>query len=120
LHARGAASPSPAPTLVVAPDARWFEAPGSARVDLSRRRALRLLLHALTERRHSAPGAALSLDDLVATGWPGERIAAASGARRAYTAIASLRDMGLRNVLIRHDDGYLLDPKISVERRDRE
>ncbi len=114
VHARRAPSP---PKLVVGADARWFELPGAPRVDVSRRRALRLLLLALTERRIAASGSALSLEDLVAAGWPGERIASTSGARRAYTAIASLREMGLRNVLVRRDDGYLLDPTVAVEQR---
>ncbi len=115
--ATNGAHAEPAPRLVVGAEARWFEVSGAARVDLSRRRALRLLLCALTERRVAEAGVALSLDALVAAGWPGERIAGTSGTRRAYTAIGSLRDMGLRAVLIRRDDGYLLDPAVAIERR---
>ena len=33
-----------------------------------------------------------------------------------YTAIATLRRMGLRDVLIRRDDGYLLSPDVVVVR----
>ncbi len=53
-------------------------------------------------------GQALSLDALFEAGWPGENIVQSAAHRRVYTAIGTLRDLGLRDVLIRRDDGYLL------------
>ena len=36
-------------------------------------------------------------------------------AGRVYVALTSLRNLGLRDVLIRNDDGYLLDPDAAIE-----
>jgi hypothetical protein len=52
----------------------------------------------------------LTLDALFEAGWPGEHIVQTAAHRRVYTAIGTLRDLGLRDVLIRRDDGYLLAP----------
>lgn len=96
--------------LVIGPDARWFRAPGGARIDLTRRRQLRLILAALTAARRAQPGTTLTVDQLLACGWPGETVLAVAGASRVYVAISTLRRMGLRDVLIRIDAGYLIDP----------
>jgi hypothetical protein len=103
-------------TLVVADDGRWFQAPGSARVSLERRRALRLVMQALAERRRAQPGSALSADEVLAAGWPGEKIRHQAGVLRVYNAVSSLRKLGLRRYLVSRDDGYLLDPSVGLER----
>ncbi len=102
--------------LLVGDDGRWFQRPGGGPVDLSTRRALRLMLMGLTSHRIDHPGAALSLDQLFEAGWPGERIATSAAHRRVYTAIGTLRDVGLRDLLLRRDDGYLLSPEVPVSR----
>ena len=70
----------------------------------------------LADKRESEPGVALSLDDLLCAGWPGERVLAEAGASRVYTAIGTLRRMGLKPTLLRRDDGYLLDPELELVR----
>ena len=40
-----------------------------------------------------------------------------SGVARAYVTVQRLRSLGLKDVLITRDDGYLLDPDVKVERR---
>ncbi len=102
--------------LVIGADARFFRLPHGEPVDLSRRRALRHILIALCNMREQAPGEALSIDALVESGWPGEKLLAESGAGRVYTAIATLRRMGLKAMLVRRDDGYLLDPTVALLR----
>jgi predicted ATPase len=119
---------APRAGLVVDREARWFmigdaaassstaaaaaaAAAATSRVDLSRRHALRLLLRALVDRQRSAPDAALTSDDLLAIGWPGERVLATAGSTRVRVAISTLRRLGLAHLLITRDDGYLLDPK---------
>jgi predicted ATPase len=99
--------------LLATADGRWFSFQGTE-TDLSRRRALRLILKFLAEKREAAPGEDQSLYDLLEAGWPGERTLPEAGANRVYSAIRDLRKMGLRTVLIRMDAGYLLDPAVPL------
>ena len=101
--------------LVISADGRWFQVPGGRKVTLMRRRSLRLVLRRLLEERLSRPGSALSVDDLLEAGWPGERVVPHAGAARVYVAISTLRKMGLRTFLVSRDDGYLLDPDSRTE-----
>ncbi|MBL8744093.1 MAG: tetratricopeptide repeat protein [Myxococcales bacterium] len=101
-------------TLSVSADARWFRRGDGTAVDLSTRRSLRLMLLKLCAVHRESAGQALSLDDLFQAGWPGENIVQSAAHRRVYTAIGTLRDLGLRDVLIRRDDGYLLSPDVRL------
>jgi predicted ATPase/Tfp pilus assembly protein PilF len=105
-----------APAVVrLATSGRWFELPDHPRVALHTRRALHLVLGALTIARRDNPGAALEAGEVLAAGWPGERVHPTAGAARVYNAVATLRGMGLRWLLLRRDDGYLLDPAAPIE-----
>src|SRR5690606_8867202 len=101
-------------SLRVGPEAAWFEWEGK-RVDMQRRTAVRHMLRALVEKRISAPGEGLSAEALVKIGWPGERILPEAAAMRVYSGIRTLRSLGLEGVLLRHADGYLLDPEIAID-----
>jgi predicted ATPase len=100
--------------LVVGKDGAWFAVDGGARVDLRRRGSLRRILHALVARHAEAPERALDQDALVERGWPGERLRPDAGSTRLRVAIATLRRLGLRSVLVTRDDGYLIDPSADV------
>ncbi|HLV60417.1 MAG TPA: tetratricopeptide repeat protein [Fredinandcohnia sp.] len=100
--------------LRVGPEAAWFECAGS-RVDLRRRSAVRRMFRALVEKRLRAPGAGLPAEALVEVGWPGERILPDAAATRVYSGIRTLRSLGLEGILLRHAEGYLLDPDVAVE-----
>ena len=100
----------PAGELVISDDGRWFQAPGREKVLLGRRRSLRLVLCRLLEEHTARPGAALTVDALLEAGWPGERVLPHAGAARVYVAVSTLRKLGLREVLVSRDDGYLLEP----------
>lgn len=102
--------------LILGPDARWFRAPGEAVQDFQRRGALRRLLLGLVQRQREEPGVGLSLSELLAIGWPEERVIHKAGANRVYVALATLRQLGLRRHLLSRDDGYLLDPALAVIR----
>ncbi|WP_373046890.1 ATP-binding protein [Vulgatibacter sp.] len=107
-----------APPLVVAADGSFFEAPGAGgRVPLHRRKAIRGVLRALVRHRQEKPGVAVELPLLIEAGWPGERIVVHAAADRVYAAIATLRRLGLRGVLLQQDEGYLLDPDQPIELR---
>ncbi|HEX4516932.1 MAG TPA: hypothetical protein VH054_25465, partial [Polyangiaceae bacterium] len=92
--------------LAVGDEGRWFQISAGEKVDLSKRRAPRLILLALLAERGKNRG--LQLDEIIAAGWPGERIQPEAAAARAYTAIKTLRELGLGDLLVRRDDGYLL------------
>lgn len=123
-HGRSLAPPAsspvtaaePASAISVGESGRWFGVPGSPRVSLQRRRALRLILKALLDRRITSPGTALTQQELLEAGWPGERVKHEAGTLRVYNALSTLRKLGLRAVLLSRDDGYLLDPSVEFSR----
>jgi hypothetical protein len=102
--------------LLVCPDGLWFRSPDGPVVSIERWRPLQRLLLRLVEEREVRPGMPLTVEALVEAGWPSERMIARAGATRVYTAIASLRRLGLRDVLVRIGGGYLLVPAIPLER----
>lgn len=108
------ATEAPRTGLRVGAGAYWFEAPGGARVELGRRPSLRRVLAHLVALRASTPGAAADAAALLAAGWPGERVLPEAGTERVYTAVRTLRAMGLRAVLLRRDGGYALDPAVPL------
>src|SRR6185503_21149144 len=61
---------------VLSVDARgaWFELTGRSRVDCSRRHVLGRILLVLARARLANPGQPVPRDQLVAAGWPGQRI----------------------------------------------
>lgn len=90
--------------LTLGPGATWFSVDDGPRVSLAQKRAQRAILAALVAAH--ARGERLPVDALVAAGWPGETMRGTSGRDRLYTAIATLRGAGLRDVLERTHDGY--------------
>ena len=94
--------------LVVGTDARWLRLPSRQRIELPRQRAMRLILLALVRERLARPGHALSWEQLLAQGWPGERMLHDAGYVRVRVALSKLRALGLRGLLSSRDDGYLL------------
>lgn len=99
--------------LRVAEDSSWFELDGQ-RVDLSRRKPLRRILAALVERHRGDRGAS-SVDALVRAGWPDEKLVGSTGATRLYTAVATLRKMGLEGVIERSGEGYAIADGVVVD-----
>jgi hypothetical protein len=107
------AAPPAEESARIADDGTWFET-AAGRVDVARRGAIRRILAALAAKRTATPGEAFDVDELFAIGWPGEKIPYESQVRRVYTAIWTLRTLGLDGILITRDEGYLLDPKQPV------
>ena len=112
----GDASPD---ALLVCAHGGWFRIPAGIVVSVARWRPLQRLLERLAERREIAPGEPLAVEALVAAGWPGERMLPKAGATRVYTAIASLRRLGLRGMLVRDDRGYRLREDVPISRVSR-
>ena len=103
-----------APALEVGPDHGSFRPPGGVACDVRPYAAEHRILRALVELRETQPGSALDVAALFSVGWPDERIAPPSAANRVYVALAKLRKRGLKRLLLRQDDGYLLDPAVPV------
>lgn len=104
----------PKGALVVDDEGKWFRTPDGERIDLARRDALRRILHALIAQRTSTTGTALSREALIAAGWPGERLLAAAAANRVRVAVATLRRLGLHDVIVTSPEGYTLSPHVPV------
>jgi tetratricopeptide (TPR) repeat protein len=102
--------------LRVTADASSFALAPHPLRSIARRRALRGMLRALVDAHAASPGRGVDLQALFAAGWPGEKIAPSSAARRVYVGVGTLRDLGLREVLITDELGYLLDPDVAIER----
>jgi predicted ATPase len=111
------AEPGAAP-FEIGPRGRWFRTPDGRRVGLERRGAPSRVLAFLAERRCALPADVVPTDRIFDAGWPGEHASAEAAAQRVYTAIWTLRRLGLRDVVVRAADGYLLDPAVPVVVRD--
>jgi hypothetical protein len=68
----------------------------------------------LARRRLDAPGEGVPVEEVVRAGWPRERISATAALNRAYVALATLRKLGLRDLIVTGAGGYLLNPAVVV------
>ncbi|MCK6571208.1 tetratricopeptide repeat protein [Myxococcota bacterium] len=100
--------------LLVTRDGTAFRAPGSDVADLGRRMTQRRLLQRLVAERVKTPGRPLSPEVLFEAGWPGDRSRRTAALNRVHVALATLRTLGLRSLLIRRGGGYLLDPDVPL------
>lgn len=101
-------------SLEVGPEVQWVRPPRGQRIELGRRHVLRRLVGCLLEGRQRRVGEPVTIEEAVEAAWPGEKIAWRAGQNRVRVAIASLRRMGLRGVLLTRGDGYLLDPDVPL------
>lgn len=104
--------------LEIATDGSWFRSPNAERVSLPARSPLRRLLVCLATQRIEAPGRAVRVDELLAAGWPNEKMRVEAGLNRLYVAIATLRKRGLADAVVRSGGGYLLSPAVPIGRSD--
>jgi hypothetical protein len=100
--------------LILGWQGRWFVPPTGAPARLERYGPAKRILRALAEAHHARPGTPLSWRDLFAEGWPAQRAQAHAARNRVYVAVARLRSMGLRGVLVSSEGGYLLSTAASV------
>ncbi|NUO54837.1 MAG: hypothetical protein HOV80_38850, partial [Polyangiaceae bacterium] len=122
LFARAMARESGAPARTdAAPDAatfdldgRWFRLPAEPTVTLEKRRPIASMLKLLVAERLARPGSSVSVEQLLAAGWPGERVLPDAGAHRVRVALSTLRKLGLKSVLVTTPTGYVLDPSQKV------
>lgn len=110
--------------LCAARDGSWMRLDTVGQIDLSRHAARRRLVAALCDRREASPGEPIPVPAMIAIGWPGERLAHEAARNRLYVEIGALRAAGLRDVVLRRTNGYLLHPGVVLARppepRDRQ
>ncbi len=109
-------SPRPkfAPAALVVEDDGAVLTPGGQRIELGRRLVLRRIVTALIEQHAADPSEGISAAELIAAGWPGERMTPASGRNRLHVALATLRTLGLRPWLRRSSRGYALTAELGL------
>lgn len=100
--------------LTLCPTERSVIVPDGTVVELERHPALWRLVEHFVDVHARSPGRSIPVDELVARGWPDERVRPDAGARRVYTALSTLRQRGLRAFLRKSGDGYALAPTLRV------
>lgn len=108
----------PVEQLEIAVGGTWFRAPSSSVVHLVSRPTLMRVLDTLAKWRVESPGTPLSVETILQHGWPGERVMLKAGENRVRVAITTLRNLGLRGVLVHRDSGHLLDECVPMSRVD--
>lgn len=98
--------------LAVAPGGARFRIDGQS-VVLTQRPLLARLLWRMAQR--AVEGRSTSSEELVAAGWPDERLPGRIGKGRLYVALADLRKLGLREVITSHADGYTLAAQVEID-----
>lgn len=83
-------------------------------VSLVKRPTLARVLWALAEGWEDEDGEVLSAEVLFARAWPEERASAKAAQNRVRVALASLRKLGLRDVIQTVSGGYRFDPEVLV------
>lgn len=100
--------------VAISSSGTWFQK-GQAQVDLFRRPSLQRILARLIEVYRHETGRPVTVHELMESGWPGEIMIRESGNERVYTAIRTLRRMGLDGVLLTRDGGYMLNPDLPIK-----
>ena len=101
-------------TLHATRDGRVLRLPDGATIDLDRRDVLRRIMALLVSERASAPGQPCSISTSIGTARPGERMRWESANNRFKVALSTLRRLGLKDMIVRDEAGYMLDPAIAI------
>ena len=108
-------APDDGDVLLVDRDRRSIRMPGRVRwVPFGRQAVPWRLLVEMCEMRLRSPSQPVAPDALIEAGWPGQTVSPRSAQNRLHVAINALRKLGLRRLIVTHDDGYLLTPSVRV------
>ena len=103
---------APRAALVVDSAGSFFVLPSGERVGSGRRGKIQRILFVLARERIAHAGRAVNPSTLVAAAWPGERMRPNAAQNRLHVALDTLRKLGLRELLLRREGGWLLDPEV--------
>lgn len=109
-----ASAPAAQRSILFAEDGSGFSWSDGQTVNLARRKTLQRLLVALLEQRIHRPGEELPVASLIEAGWPGQRLLREAAINRLYVGLSTLRNLGLSDVIERHNMGYRLSPSVRV------
>lgn len=112
---RDAMETAPSHRLELDREGRKFRLDDAAVTDISRRGALRRILVCLAKASAERPGNPVTTDDVIDAGWPDEQILYDAALSRVYTTMNRLRSLGFEPWIHTLDDGYVLDPTLTVE-----
>ncbi len=105
--------------LGVGPRFASYRPPRGGVVSIEDHRAAHQIFARLVEWRRDRPGEGLDTASLTDAGWPGEKMRLEAARNRLYVVIAWLRKNGLDGILLRRPQGYLLDPEVPIDLRER-
>ena len=94
--------------LEVLGEGRAFRTKGVL-VSLASKPRLKRILHALAMASSGDPPRRCTPDELVAAGWPDGGSGDKAARNRLHVALAELRSLGLREALVKEEDGYRLE-----------
>lgn len=102
----------PRPKLRVSECGEWFELPGGLRVDCTHHEVAPNVLAILAHERAIRPGEPVPVEELVTATWTGELLPSEVAHERLSSALETLRELGLSELLVEKRDGFLLDATI--------
>lgn len=89
--------------------------PDGELVDCRRRSVIRRLIACLAQQHLEAPGHPISHRQLLAAGWPGEKILAAAATNRLHVSLTRIRKLGLRDALESVEGGWRFSPNLTLQ-----
>lgn len=95
--------------LAVDPSTGSISLDTGERITVAHRPVLARVLKCLAQHASTRPGQPVTLDELLAAGWPKDRATRASLVGRLRVAVATLRQLALEDVLVTHEQGYSLN-----------
>ena len=98
--------------ITVAQDGSGFARAEGDWVDLRRRRPLRRILATLLAAR--TRGLPAKKEELIACGWPGEKLLPDAASNRLHVALSEMRKMGLSDAIQYRRGGWMLDPAMAI------
>jgi len=100
------------PKLRVSECGEWFELPDGLRIDCTHHEIVPNVLAILAHERAIRPGETVPNEELVTATWTGELLPSHLAMERLSSAIETLRELGLSEMLLQKPGGLLLDPHV--------
>lgn len=113
LIARAESAVEQGKTLRFDRDLTWIAVGDSAAYPIHKRQAQRHLMRMFIDARWEAHDA-LHRDTLIRQIWPDVPVTSKSAKNRFHVALSALRGVGFKDLLVRSDDQYMLNPHVQL------